>query len=58
MYVIDVVLSVAGPEVSVAADTLDDVITWFADHRPEFGYWDWLVTDSNGSTVSDLLYNN
>ncbi len=56
MFVINVVLSAAGPEITVTVGTLDDVITWFADHRPEFGYWDWLVTDSDGNTVPDSLY--
>ena len=56
MYVIDAVLTVAGPEVTVTVETLDDVIDWFSEHRPMFGYWDWFVIDSDGNTVPDSLY--
>ena len=56
MYVIDAVLSAAGPEVTVSVETLDDVISWFAEHRPMFGYWDVEVIDPEGNTVPEKHY--
>ena len=56
MYVIEAVLSAAGPEITVSVKTLDDVIRWFSKHRPKFGYWDWFVVDPDGNTVPDSLY--
>ena len=56
MYVIDAVLTAARPEITVSVETLDDVISWFSNHRPVFGYWDWLVTDPDGNTVPESLY--
>ena len=56
MYVIETVLSAAGPMITVSVETLDDVISWFSEHRPTFGYWDWFVIDPDGNTVPDSLY--
>ena len=56
MYVINAVITAVGPEVTVMVATLDDVINWFSEHRPRFGYWDWCVVDPDGNTVPDSLY--
>ena len=56
MFSIYAVLSAAGPEVTVTVGTLDEVITWFKEHRPRFGYWDTEVLDLNGNIVPDSLY--
>ncbi len=57
MFVINVVLSVTGPEITASVATLDDANKWFSDHRPRFGYWDCLVTDPKGNVVPNSLYN-
>ena len=57
MYVIDVVLSAIGPEITVTVATLDEVSQWLKEHRPRFGYWDWYVADSEGNTVPDSHFD-
>lgn len=57
MFVIDVVLSAIGPEITDTVATLDEVSQWLKDHRPRFGYWDWYVVDSEGNIVPEAHFD-
>ena len=57
MYVIDAVLTVVGPEVTVTVETLDDANKWLKEHRPKFGFWDWFVVDPDGNTVPNSHFD-